>query len=260
MNYTNQMVSVPCELLEQALDAAAAVGMQDVADELDRILTPPTTAHQVSTAVLWRHREKKPNRVWNYTANQEIAERASRMGYEVQGFADIREVERLRDANLHHRNLQIEADDLIESLRKQLSEIQQAAGAVLAARDPDDYPHGHPGHCHDVHGQWDSTGAPCLDCAAYDRLEALAGSAKPSTPPTELTDVLPTVAVSDIREAMETSAAQARTAELQIGETHLRVTYHGIKWHHGRRQCNRWEPLAIEEFDEILHQALERRA
>ncbi|MNP34346.1 hypothetical protein D3C76_1276270 [compost metagenome] len=40
MNDTNRMVSVPCELLEQALDAAAACGMQDVADELDRILTP----------------------------------------------------------------------------------------------------------------------------------------------------------------------------------------------------------------------------
>lgn len=42
MNDTNRMVSVPCELLEQALDAAAAVGMQDVADELDRLLTPTT--------------------------------------------------------------------------------------------------------------------------------------------------------------------------------------------------------------------------
>ncbi|AYO01077.1 hypothetical protein D8767_19825 [Pseudomonas sp. LTGT-11-2Z] len=42
MNDTNRMVSVPNELLEQALDAAAAVGMQDVADELDRILTPTT--------------------------------------------------------------------------------------------------------------------------------------------------------------------------------------------------------------------------
>jgi hypothetical protein len=44
-NQPNQVVSVPCELLEQALDAAAAVGMQDVADELDRILTPPTEEH-----------------------------------------------------------------------------------------------------------------------------------------------------------------------------------------------------------------------
>lgn len=42
MNDANRMVSVPRELLEQALDAAAAVGMHDVADELDRILTPTT--------------------------------------------------------------------------------------------------------------------------------------------------------------------------------------------------------------------------
>lgn len=46
MNHTNQMVSVPRELLEQALDAAAAVGMHDVADELDRILTPAPEQHQ----------------------------------------------------------------------------------------------------------------------------------------------------------------------------------------------------------------------
>lgn len=42
MNDANRMVSVPRELLEQALDAAAAVGMHDVADELDRTLTPTT--------------------------------------------------------------------------------------------------------------------------------------------------------------------------------------------------------------------------
>lgn len=46
MNDTNRMVSVPCELLEQALDAAAAVGMQDVADELNRILTPTVEQNQ----------------------------------------------------------------------------------------------------------------------------------------------------------------------------------------------------------------------
>lgn len=39
---TPKLLSVPSELLEQALDAAAAVGMQDVVDELDRILTPAT--------------------------------------------------------------------------------------------------------------------------------------------------------------------------------------------------------------------------
>ncbi|MGE8050818.1 hypothetical protein ACQKPT_21265 [Pseudomonas monteilii] len=42
MNDTTRMVSVPCELLELALDAAAAVGMQDVVDELNRLLTPTT--------------------------------------------------------------------------------------------------------------------------------------------------------------------------------------------------------------------------
>lgn len=44
-----KLLSVPSELLEQALGAAAAVGMQDVADELDRILTPTTakTADQI---------------------------------------------------------------------------------------------------------------------------------------------------------------------------------------------------------------------
>jgi len=41
LNNSNRMISVPCDLLEQALDAAS-VGMQDVADELDRILTPQT--------------------------------------------------------------------------------------------------------------------------------------------------------------------------------------------------------------------------
>lgn len=175
---TNQMVSVPCELLEQALDAAAAVGMLEVADELDRILTPSTAQHQVSTAVLWRYREKKPGRVWNYTGHKEVAEKSIRLGWEVQGFADLHEIERLSEENLHHRNLQIEADDLIKSLREQLSEIQQAARSVLTARDSDDFPHGHPGHWHAERGRWDSTGDPCLDCAAYDRLEALSASAK----------------------------------------------------------------------------------
>lgn len=52
MNDTNRMVSVSSELLEQALDAAAAVGMQDVADELDRILTPTTTESAELTNVL----------------------------------------------------------------------------------------------------------------------------------------------------------------------------------------------------------------
>ncbi|MCE1114157.1 MULTISPECIES: hypothetical protein [Pseudomonas] len=52
MNNTNQMLCVPRELLEQALDAAAAVGMQDVADELDRILTPTAKQHGVGPVAL----------------------------------------------------------------------------------------------------------------------------------------------------------------------------------------------------------------
>ncbi|AIC18571.1 hypothetical protein EY04_06600 [Pseudomonas chlororaphis] len=60
------------------------------------------------------------------------------------------------------------------------------------------------------------------------------------------------VKISRIRESMENSAASREVAELQIGATHVRVTYHGIKWHHDRMRNGRWEPLAIEEFDEIL--------
>lgn len=55
MNDANQMVRAPRELLEQALDAAAAVGMQDVADELDRILTPRAEQHPGEFAALSRH-------------------------------------------------------------------------------------------------------------------------------------------------------------------------------------------------------------
>lgn len=52
ISMTPKLLSVPPELLEQALDAAAAVGMQDVADELDRILTPPTAQPAGLTDVL----------------------------------------------------------------------------------------------------------------------------------------------------------------------------------------------------------------
>lgn len=40
MKYLKRMVLAPQDVLEQALDAAAAVGMQDVAEELDRTLPP----------------------------------------------------------------------------------------------------------------------------------------------------------------------------------------------------------------------------
>lgn len=60
------------------------------------------------------------------------------------------------------------------------------------------------------------------------------------------------VTISRIRESMEESASSGNVAELQIGATHVRVTYHGIKWYHDRMRNGRWEPLAIQEFDEIL--------
>ncbi|WP_277593035.1 hypothetical protein [Pseudomonas chlororaphis] len=60
------------------------------------------------------------------------------------------------------------------------------------------------------------------------------------------------VTILRIRESMEESAIRGGIAELQIGAAHVRVTYHGIKWHHDMMRNGRWEPLAIEEFDEIL--------
>ncbi|MFF7108144.1 hypothetical protein [Pseudomonas sichuanensis] len=122
MNDTNQMVSVPSELLEQALDAAAAVGMQDVADELDRILTPKAEQDQAKP-VAWVIFDN--GFIDDHTTDKDLA-----TGWHEQGLAvcalydhaDSGEVELLRDANLHHRNLQIEADDLIKSLHTQLGE------------------------------------------------------------------------------------------------------------------------------------------
>jgi hypothetical protein len=40
MKDLKRMVLAPQDVLEHALDAGAAVGIQDVADELDRILPP----------------------------------------------------------------------------------------------------------------------------------------------------------------------------------------------------------------------------
>lgn len=143
----------------------------------------------------------------------------------------------------------------IKVLQTQLTKIKAVARNVLAARDADDAPHGHPGHQHAERGRWDSTGAPCQECAAYDQLASLSASTEPSTP-MERTDLATQVPLTLIRESMESSAIAGRASELQIGEVHLRVTYHGIKWYHDRRHCNRWEPLSIEEFDGFLRSAL----
>ncbi|MBI6922208.1 hypothetical protein JET68_25815 [Pseudomonas monteilii] len=78
MNDTNQMVSVPCELLEQALDAAAAAGMQDVADELDRILTPSTK----------KQHQSEPS-VTHLAASDVLAERSRQV--EAEGYTSERD-------------------------------------------------------------------------------------------------------------------------------------------------------------------------
>jgi len=71
-----------------------------------------------------------------------------------------------------------------------------------------------------------------------------------------LPPTLPSFVASSIRKAMEHSAVGGIDAEISIGTTRLRVTYHGIKWYHDLRHCNQWEPLAIEEFDNHLSAAL----
>ncbi|MBA6065679.1 hypothetical protein [Pseudomonas mosselii] len=80
----------------------------------------------------------------------------------------------------------------IKVLQAQLTEIKAVARDVLSARDADDVQHGHPGHQHAERGRWDSSGAPCRECAAYDQLTLLSASADRSP---GLADTLPTVAV-----------------------------------------------------------------
>ena len=84
---------------------------------------------------------------------------------------------------------------------------------------------------------------------------ALSASAEPSAP----VEQAQAFKASDIREQMETLAAGRAVAEVVLGGTYLRVTYHGIKWYHQRKVGEGWEDLAIEEFDEVLGAALERK-
>ena len=97
------------------------------------------------------------------------------------------------------------------------------------------------------------SGVPCVGAAPRRSLDKADGC-KPDLkllPPS-----LPGFVASSIRKAMEHSAVGGIDAEVRIGTTRLRVTYHGIKWYHDLRDCNRWEPLAIEEFDNHLSAAL----
>ncbi|WP_430445529.1 MAG: hypothetical protein ACQZ2J_30350 [Pseudomonas piscis] len=62
---------------------------------------------------------------------------------------------------------------------------------------------------------------------------------------------------SALREAMENAAAGGSPCHLIVGDTHVAVTYHGIKWFHTQLLDGKPPvPLAIEEFDEIVANAL----
>ncbi|MCO7609373.1 hypothetical protein NJH83_03950 [Pseudomonas chlororaphis] len=62
---------------------------------------------------------------------------------------------------------------------------------------------------------------------------------------------------SALREAMENVAARGNPCQLIVGATHVAVTYHGIKWIHSKISADKPpHPLAIEEFDEIVANAL----
>ncbi|MCO7594245.1 MULTISPECIES: hypothetical protein [Pseudomonas] len=84
MNNTNQMVRVPCELLEQALDAALATGMQDVADELNRILTPSAKKDkQVEPVAYALFTENGKIRIWSRNREDVGIENLRKEGQEV---------------------------------------------------------------------------------------------------------------------------------------------------------------------------------
>lgn len=63
--------------------------------------------------------------------------------------------------------------------------------------------------------------------------------------------------LSALREAMENAAARRNPCQLIVGDIHIAVSYHGIKWFHTRISGdNQQHPLTIEEFDEIVAGAL----
>lgn len=130
MNDTNRMVSVPCELLEQALDAAAAVGMQDVADELDRILTPPTEKQQHSKPVAYAVFTDTGNiRIWSrdqHDVGLKICEEENKNATALYDHVDPREPERLyaeiSSLRQHKTDYMEAAEDTRKALIAQLAE------------------------------------------------------------------------------------------------------------------------------------------
>ncbi|WP_273820556.1 hypothetical protein [Pseudomonas asplenii] len=62
---------------------------------------------------------------------------------------------------------------------------------------------------------------------------------------------------SSLREAMEREAARGRLCVLIVGDTRVQVTHHGIKWYHDLQKAGeRSQSLTIEEFDQVLTEAL----
>lgn len=286
MNDTNQMVYAPRELLEQALDAAASVGMQDVADELDRILTP--IAEQYQSEPVWYMTENGLS-----ATHAKMKALSDRQGWDTSDYsvplythADTGDVERLVAANTEFSRRHLALLDEIQPLRAQLADLKRRhdglhrdmltiaarevpkgctvadyAAAIADALSPSAEPSATEYPRVEIVRAHKHTCASCKEGADYGPCDCGAiidGAAVKvdASVPVERADPGRQVPLSRIREAMEFSAAGFRGAELQIGETHLRVSYHGIKWYHDRRHCNRWEPLAIEEFDELLCKAL----
>lgn len=81
----------------------------------------------------------------------------------------------------------------------------------------------------------------------------------------------PKISPAALREAMENLAVKARAADLppfflpaavrqaplvMLGGVCVRVSCSGLKWYHDQLIDGRWEPLAVEEFDELLTEAL----
>lgn len=93
----------------------------------------------------------------------------------------------------------------------------------------------------------DGSGAVC-DCGAVVNGVAVEVAAPVHRPGAQFTA---------LREAMENAAARGSPCQLIVGSTHVTVTYRGIKWFHTQISAgNQQYPLAIEEFEEIVANAL----
>lgn len=144
---TFQMVSVPCELLEQALDAAAAVGMQDVADELNRLLNPSTEHQGEPVAYQWRRKTVRVDSQWDHwvdCTDEDYRKTIDNPGPTSRGIirearklythADPGEVERLRAENEQLREVIKHSDanilrqsQRIDNLRREVAELRAQA-------------------------------------------------------------------------------------------------------------------------------------